>query len=300
MRIDKKKILCIGEVLWDNLPSGKKPGGAPMNVALHLHSLGLDVSIASKVGNDEAGRELVAFLNSSGVSTDLVEVDAYLPTSQVFVHLDENNNATYEICEPVAWDNLTLTDALVKRAQESGLFIYGSLASRNPVSRDTIFRLLDSDAIRLIDINLRKPYDRRELVEKLLTKTDIVKLNDEELFVFAQWHNQQQHDEKSQVKWFAEHYHAKMVCVTKGDKGAILYSNGKFVDHPGFKVQTVDTVGSGDAFLAALVASLLEGKSTADALAFACATGAFVATQAGATPAYDMNRISQIMQGMPF
>ncbi|MGB4540385.1 MAG: PfkB family carbohydrate kinase, partial [Prolixibacteraceae bacterium] len=132
------------------------------------------------------------------------------------------------------------------------------------------------------------------------TKTDIVKLNDEELFVFAQWHNQQQHDEKSQVKWFAEHYHAKMVCVTKGDKGAILYSNGKFVYHPGFKVQTVDTVGSGDAFLAALVASLLEGKSTADALAFACATGAFVATQAGATPAYDMNRISQIMQGMPF
>lgn len=91
-----------------------------MNVALHLHSLGLDVSIASKVGNDEAGRELVAFLNSSGVSTDLVEVDAYLPTSQVFVHLDENNNATYEICEPVAWDNLTLTDALVKRARNRG------------------------------------------------------------------------------------------------------------------------------------------------------------------------------------
>lgn len=295
MQINKKKILCIGEVLWDNLPSGKKPGGAPMNVALHLHGIGLDVAIASKVGNDEAGRELVSFLKSSGVSTDLVDVDANLPTSQVLVHLDENNNATYEICEPVAWDNLNMTDSLMKRAQESGLFIYGSLASRNPISRDTIFRLLDSDAIRLIDVNLRKPYDSQEIIEKLLTKTDIVKLNDEELVVFAQWHNKHRHDEKSLVKWFAEEYDAKMVCVTKGDKGAILYSDGEFVDHPGFKVQAVDTVGSGDAFLAGLVASLLEGKSTADAVAFACATGAFVATQAGATPAYDMHRINQIL-----
>ncbi len=296
MKLNNKKILCIGEVLWDNLPSGKKPGGAPMNVALHLHNIGQSVTIASKVGNDDPGRELVDFLRQSGMETDFIAIDEALPTSQVLVHLDQNNNATYEICDPVAWDNLTLTPALEKRASESGLFIYGSLASRNPISRSAILRLLEFDALKLIDVNLRKPYDTQETVEKLLRKSDIAKLNDEELVTFAQWYNKHKHDEKSLIKWFAEQYQLSMVCVTKGDKGAVLYCDGTFYDHPGFKVDAVDTVGAGDAFLAGLIAALSEGRNYSDALAFASATGAFVASRPGATPAFDRDEINRILQ----
>jgi fructokinase len=97
------------------------------------------------------------------------------------------------------------------------------------------------------------------------------------------------------VTWFAEQYNTGMVCVTKGEKGALLYSAGEFYEHPGFKVNAVDTVGAGDAFLAGLIAAIFEGKSYSDALINACATGAFVATQAGATPKYDMDQINQIM-----
>jgi fructokinase len=86
-----------------------------------------------------------------------------------------------------------------------------------------------------------------------------------------------------------------MLCVTKGENGAILYCNGEFYEHPGFKVNAVDTVGAGDAFLAGLIASLLNKKEPADALAFACATGAFVASKAGATPEYDMTEINTIL-----
>ena len=86
-----------------------------------------------------------------------------------------------------------------------------------------------------------------------------------------------------------------MLCVTKGEKGALLYCNGKFYEHPGFKVNAVDTVGAGDAFLAGLIASLLNEKEPAEALAFACATGAFVASKAGATPKYDMDEIDEIL-----
>ncbi|NLX27621.1 MAG: carbohydrate kinase [Bacteroidales bacterium] len=296
MKFNNSKILCIGEVLWDNLPSGKKPGGAPMNVALHLHNIGQTVTIASKVGNDDPGRELLDFLQQSGVDTDLIGIDEALPTSQVLVHLDQNNNATYEICDPVAWDNLTLTPALEKNAAESGLFIFGSLASRNPISRATILRLLEFDALKLIDVNLRKPYDHQETVEKLLRKSDIAKLNDEELVTFAQWHNKHKHDEKSLIRWFAEEYLLSMVCVTRGDKGAVLYCDGNFYEHPGFKVDAVDTVGAGDAFLAGLIAALSEGRNYPDALAFASATGAFVASRPGATPAYDRDEINRILQ----
>ncbi|MBK6285983.1 MAG: hypothetical protein IPF54_27845 [Draconibacterium sp.] len=101
MEIKNNQILCIGEVLWDRLPSGAKPGGAPMNVALHLNAIGQNVSIASRIGNDEPGEELKSFLEKSGLSTELIQVDEHLPTSEVLVHLDENSNATYEICEPV-------------------------------------------------------------------------------------------------------------------------------------------------------------------------------------------------------
>ena len=75
--------------------------------------------------------------------------------------MDERNNATYEICEPVAWDNLHLIDSLAKQASQAGLLIYGSLASRKTQTRETLLQLLDNDALKLIDVNLRKPYDKK-------------------------------------------------------------------------------------------------------------------------------------------
>jgi fructokinase len=295
MKIKNKEILCIGEVLWDRLPSGAKPGGAPMNVALHLNAIGMDATIASSIGNDDEGNKLKAFLNSSGLDTSYIQTEDFLPTSEVLVQLDENNNATYEICEPVAWDNIRLTNELMDKAKRSGLMIYGTLASRNPISRESIMFLLDYSGVKLIDINFRKPYDSQKVVEGLLMKADIVKMNDDELVVFANWYNKHKYDEKSLIKWFASQYNIKMVCITKGEDGAILYCEGEFYEHPGFKVNAVDTVGAGDAFLAGLISSLINDKTPDEALAFACATGAFVATKTGATPNYDMKEINSIL-----
>ena len=297
MNIKNKEILCIGEVLWDRLPSGAKPGGAPMNVALHLNAIGMNVAIASSIGNDAEGHELKAFLQNVGLGTEYIQTDDLLPTSEVLVHLDANNNATYEICEPVAWDNLRLTDKLTNKAKQAGLLIYGTLASRNQRSRESIMSLLNYGGVKLIDVNFRKPYDSRQVVEALLGKADIVKLNDDELMVFAQWYDKHGYDEKSLIKWFASRYNVQMVCVTKGENGALLYSDGEFYEHQGFRVKAVDTVGAGDAFLAGLVSSFLEDKTPEESLAFACATGAFVATKTGATPKYDMAEINGILSG---
>ncbi|WP_321996412.1 carbohydrate kinase [Draconibacterium orientale] len=295
MNITTKEILCFGEVLWDRLPSGAKPGGAPMNVALHLNAIGLNAAIASSVGNDDAGKQLIDFLQNSGVNTSLIQTDKNLPTSEVLVHLDENNNASYEICEPVAWDNIQLNDELVKKAQNSGLIIYGSLAARNQTTRETLLKLLDNDAVKLIDVNLRQPYDKQDVLELLLAKSDIVKLNDDELGVFAGWNGIEGKTEEELVKWFVQHYKVEMLCVTRGHKGAAMYHENTFYEHPGFKVNAVDTVGAGDAFLAGLVAAFMQKKPPAEAITFACATGAFVASKAGATPEYDMVEIQAIM-----
>ena len=295
MKLKSKKILCIGEVLWDKLPSGSKPGGAPMNVALHLNAIGQEVAIASRVGDDQAGKDLITFLENSGLKTNLIQIDESLPTSEVLVHLDANNNATYEICEPVAWDNLQLTDSLAAKARESGLMIYGSLASRNTQTRETLSEILENDAVKLIDVNLRKPYDQKEIVEPLLFKSNIIKLNEDELAVFAVWNNKQDLAEQELIKWLALYYDAELICVTKGKNGALLFADGQFYEHPGFRVSTVDSVGAGDAFLAGLIASLMAEKTYDEALAFACSTGAFVASKSGATPRYEMSAIERII-----
>lgn len=295
LNIKNSKILCFGELLWDELPGGRKPGGAPMNAAIHLHNLGHEAILAGRVGNDEAGRELIQFMKKSGLSTRLVGVDESLPTSRVLIRLDENRNATYDICEPVAWDNLQLTEALQKESQEAGILIFGSLASRNPVTRTTLLRLLDTRALKIMDVNLRKPYDNPDTAGLLLEKASMAKLNEEEMAVIAGWHNRETTDMQSMMQWLAGHYSLDRVCVTRGSEGAALLSEGEFFCHPGYRVTAVDTVGSGDAFLAGLVAALLERKTAPEALAFACALGALTASRAGATPVFEKPEILRFM-----
>lgn len=290
-----KNIICFGEVLWDMLPSGAKPGGAPLNVAIHLNKQGLNPLLISKIGNDKEGEELNTFLHDSGINTDLIQIDKQLPTSQVLVHLDKNKNATYEICEPVAWDNIEVTPEIDNALKSVDLIIYGSLASRNKTTRETLLYLLkNSNATRLVDINLRSPYDKREWIEELLQISDFAKLNNDELKRIAEW-NGINGDEPELTKWLAGFYQCETVCVTRGENGAIIYSDGELFEHPGFKVLVADTVGAGDSFLASLVSSLSENKSTQQALAKACATGAFVASQNGAVPHYSGNEIEKII-----
>ena len=149
MDIKNQKIISVGEMLWDMLPTGPKPGGAPMNVALQLNNIGLDVQFASRIGNDEQGLKLKCFLEESGMNTDLIQLDTDLPTSEVLVHLDDKNNAKYEICEPVAWDHLEYPEQLSTKVKESGIVIFGTLGSRNKKAKQTILNVLDSDCLKI-------------------------------------------------------------------------------------------------------------------------------------------------------
>lgn len=287
------KILCIGEILWDMLPTGAKAGGAPMNVALHLKKFGLEVKFAGRIGNDQLGHDLIDFLKHKKLDLSLLQVDPELPTSTVVVHLEEDHQIRFEIVDRVAWDRIELTRDLVQAAHEASVIIYGTLASRHSFTRTNILDLLDNNCLKLIDVNLRQPFDSREVVEKLLLKADIAKLNDDELKVISGWYNKKT-DEKDLTKWFAEKYHCKIVCITRGAKGALVYDQGKILEHPGYKVRVVDTVGSGDAFLAGFLAMYLSDELISKSLDYACATGALVATKAGGTPEYQLSEILKI------
>jgi len=285
------KTLCVGEILWDLLPSGPKVGGAPLNVALHLRRFGAESRFAGRVGNDPLGRELASFIEKEGIDNSLLQVDESLPTGTVEVTLGNGYSPDFRIIDNVAWDNIEPTICLDIAAQEADAIIFGTLASRHELTRRTVNRLIDSSTgLKVIDVNLRPPFTDKTTVEQLLFRADMAKMNDDELRTIAGWYHLAL-PENELIAWLAVKYSLELVCVTKGAQGAMLYeaSSMNIISHSGFKVEAVDTVGAGDAFLAGFLYSFIRREPLEKALSLACATGALVATKCGATPSYDPN-----------
>lgn len=277
-------IACFGEMLWDVLPTGKQPGGAPLNVAVHLHNFGQDAQIISRVGRDDLGAELLDFVGSKGISTEYVQQGETHLTGVVKANVSDNNEVTYKIVQPVAWDYIQYDEALGQLVAAADAFVFGSLVARSPASRETLYQLLEHARLKVFDVNFRPPHYSREVVTYLLQQADVVKLNHHELAEIMDWFGAPA-AEKTALPWLAERFGLQAVCVTKGADGAVLWTDGQLHSRAGVPVDVQDTIGSGDAFLAALLTGRLAGQQPADYLAFACAAGALVATYQGATPA---------------
>lgn len=282
--MSSSQVLCVGEVLWDALPAGLFLGGAPFNVACHLRAAGLPTAMVSRVGRDLLGDEARLRLARYGVGTDLIQVDPSLPTGFVRVSVDDAGDAEYEIVEPAAWDAIAPSDVLLRRAAEARALVFGSLAQRGEVTRSTIERLLETDALKAFDVNLRPPYDDREIVRRSLARADVVKMNDLEMERLADWFDLPR-DPRELAAALAEAFACDTVCITRGSAGAALWRDGRWIEHPGFEVEVRDTVGAGDAFLAVLLAGLLNGAEDRALLQHANLIGAYVVTQLGAVPA---------------
>ncbi len=289
------KITCFGEVLWDIFPEHKKIGGAPLNVALRLKSIGVDSSIITKIGNDDLGNDIKAYVEDRELPTHTFQVDKKYKTGEVLVTLDHENTATYEISGPVAWDFIEYSEKISNEVQQSDAIIYGSLASRNEVSRNTLLKLLDSARFKVLDINLRPPNYNATLLLELMQKADFIKLNDEELEEICTHFDIAKNVLEDQVKTISEYTDTNQICITKGAKGATLFYNNTFYYNVGYKVKVVDTVGAGDSFLATLISELLSGRNPQAALDYACVIGAMVAGSNGANPDFTLEEVQKFI-----
>lgn len=287
------EILCVGEVLWDSLPAGLFLGGAPYNVACHLRQLGRRATPVSRVGDDVLGREALRRAAASGLSTDLVQVDPELPTGFVKVQVDADGIPEYEILRPAAWDAIALDDELKERARQARAVVFGSLAQRQETSRPAVQALAAVCPFTVFDVNLRPPFVSRDIVRTSLHTSDFVKLNAEELRQMSRWFDLPA-EQRAAVQSLAEHFDCRLVCVTRGEEGAVLWHEGRWLEHEGYSVAVRDTVGAGDAFLAALLAGVLEGRDDEEVLDLATRLGAYVSSQFGATPAYHVDEPTEI------
>lgn len=294
-KINHHPVVCFGEVLWDILPSGAVPGGAPMNVTYHLHKLNKNPALITRFGNDEKGKELIKIFSGFGVCQDFFQLDDQHETGKVFATPNEHHEVIYDIVKPVAWDFISRNETLQQLVSESEYFVFGSLAARSDISKNTLFQLLEFANRKILDINLRPPHFTRKIVEELISKSDFLKINLAELELISSWYfNYKNNSDKA--KAIMEKLGISNMVVTLGAEGAVLFLDGKEYDHGGFKVKVKDTIGSGDAFLAGFISKWIENASPEKTLQYASTLGAFVAGKTGGCPEYSVDEIDDFIK----
>ena len=287
--------VCFGEVLFDNFPKHSKIGGAPLNVSLRLQSYGINVAVISSVGKDGNGKKIISYLKKSGVNTKNITVQEEYQTGCVNVVLNEKGIASYDIAYPVAWDKIVHKESQEGVVANSDFFVFGSLVCRDALSRSTLFELLKLAPYKVFDVNLRIPYYTQELLQDLMLASDFIKFNDDELFEIALTMGSKFNSLEQTIEFIAKETNTDTICVTKGAYGAVLYISGTFYYNSGYRIKVLDTVGSGDSFLASILYKLFNNEKPQDAINFGCAVGAMVAKSEGANPILTDLKIKKFM-----
>lgn len=287
---DDQVVVGFGEALWDMLPDGKKIGGAPANFAYHVSQWGPPSFVVSGVGDDPLGREIIENFSEKKLNFILEKVD--YPTGTVQVTLDENGAPSYEIREGVAWDNIPLTERILALAARTRAVSFGSLAQRNSVTRETLYKFLDAmpkdgDRYVVFDVNLRQNFYNKEILCESLERCNVMKINDEELVILSRMFGYPGIDLKDKCWILLGKYNLKILILTCGINGSYVFTPGHVSYLPTPVVDVADTVGAGDSFSGVFIASLLRGCSIDQAHANAVAVSAYVCTKEGAMPELD-------------
>lgn len=295
-----KRVLMVGlgEILWDRLPSGRVLGGAPANFAYMANALGDRGIVASRVGSDAFGREACDVLARLNLATTYIQHDEAHETGTAGVSLDPEGLPTFAIKEAVAWDFLEQSPLWQELAELADVVCFGTLAQRSPTSSNTIDRFLSGTreaALRIYDVNLRQSFYSVETLERSFRHANIAKLTNEELLRVSSLLAFHEADEAALANRLLRHFALRLVCITRGAHGSLLVSEGETVEHGGFPVDVVDTVGAGDAFTACLAHYFVRGHTLGEVSEAANRFASWVATQVGATPLLDPAHLRQIL-----
>jgi fructokinase len=279
-------IVSFGEALWDLLPTGPVLGGAPLNFAYRVNSLGHPSIIVSRLGKDDFGSKVREQIINLGMDDTCLQWDDAYPTGTVDIYFDEDKNPNYTIIDNVAYDYIESSTDLENIVKNADCLCFGTLAQRNTVSRHSLLSLLSifSGKFALLDINLRKNCYSAETLKISLEQANVLKLNDEELAVLVDLLGLQGDSVPDQAENLLKHADLEYCVVTLGERGAFALSHrGEKIYSPGYHISLVDPCGSGDGFAAGFIHALLEGGFLEQACRLGNALGAMVAQQEGAT-----------------
>jgi fructokinase len=240
---------------------------------------------------DDRGKRALERARLYGLHTEYIAERSDTPTGVVYVTVDEKGSPSYDIREGVAWDHIELSEEQERRLSEASwdVLAFGTLALRTDTNQNTLARVVEAAGARehFFDVNLRLHYYDEQLLRQCLGYTTILKLNDQEVgevsrLVFGEETGDEEFCRRMEKEWDIH-----TVCVTRGGKGASVYSGGEYFHVPVIDVTVSDTVGAGDSFSAAFLFGYFVAGNIHIAANLAALVSSFVASRTGAVPAYD-------------
>jgi fructokinase len=224
-------ILVLGEILFDELPEGNRPGGAPFNFARHLKNLGCEVRFVSSIGHDQNGADLLKVLQASGLDPSWVQRHPQAATGRVSVTLDPHGVPAYEIAADAAYDFIDFEDL---PPMTPAMVYYGSLIQRTSGGRERLhdyLKTMPGKTLRFYDVNFREGCVSNEILIPSLEQTDILKLNDEELPMIGKLIGAALTGDDL-VDRLMRTFAIQQVALTRGANGCALYCAGKKFEEP--------------------------------------------------------------------
>lgn len=302
---NRMKIVSLGEVLWDVFDDQRRfLGGAPLNFSINATRFGHSVSLVSAVGNDRLGIEALSRIREAGLSTCSIQLSHEYPTATAEVRTDSTGHTQFLIRRPAAFDTLMYApDCLAPIDYEHLDWIYfGTLALTEHRSERVLEEILKNakNARRFYDVNLREGHWSQDLVERLSSFADVIKLNGDEARVLSRKATTKQTFSLEEFcRDWSQRFSVQVLCITLGSEGCAIFTEGALTHFVGQEVEAADTVGAGDAFSAGFLHGLGEGWPMKDIAAFANAVGALVASRPGATPDWSIDDCRKMLRSSP-
>jgi len=281
------QALIFGEILWDIIEGKKYLGGAPFNFAAHCIKCGMQSSIISNVGKDELGQEVLKAVKQLGVNSTYLGVLPDYPTGTVDVFLT-NGQPDYTIHEEVAYDFITSVPIEELRKSQFDIFYFGSLIQRSEISRTSLREILENITFEHVfyDINIRRSFYSKGIIEYSLRHCTIFKINDEETTIVSKLLYGMLLPLETFAFKIALDFNIPTIIITAGENGCYILADGRITHVPSKKVDVQDAVGAGDSFSAAFMGIFTATKNPILSAQIANKIGGYVATQRGAIPEY--------------
>lgn len=305
-------IWTFGDAVVDLLPLEDMQyracaGGAPVNVAVGCARLGRQSGFIGRVGNDAFGHFLQRTLTEYGVKAQHLQLDDEHRTSTVLVSLGEGGEREFTFLVNPSADQFVTTQALPEF--DADILHFCSLALVAKDCRETLARAIanikQAGGLLSFDVNLREQMwpDRQTMlttVRHFALQADILKLSEEEWYWLAGT------NEFTAAIKALKALPASLKVVTFGARGAMVLWQDQVIHFSGYVVDSVDTTGAGDAFIAGLLAHIAQEQLPQDlgqlkrAMEQASACGALVTTQKGALAATpDVETVRQFIARAP-
>lgn len=302
----KFDVTALGELLIDFTADGTlsgqgnrlfeaNPGGAPCNVLAMLQKLGRHTSFIGKVGNDTFGKMLKDTVQEVGINTDNLLMDNNVPTTLAFVHTAPDGDRSFSFYRNPGADMMLHPEEInLELIKNSKIFHFGTLSMTDSDVEASTKKAIEAakqfGAIISFDPNLRPPLWKnldtaKEKIQYGLSQCDVLKISDDEIAFLTGTDNVD-----AGINLIRKEYDIPLICATMGKNGSKAYYKDITMSRETFlDVNTVETTGAGDTFMACVLNSVLENgidgfdeQKLYDLLTFANAASSIITTRCGA------------------